>query len=214
MDQDRQIRFAVPPFLFFASLLWGAHLAGWPLNAIFAAGYKDGVIEVVAGGAAATVAAGYLISTVSVLSLRFLARMFGLQTYEARLSPETFQRVWDRLGAKQAKDEKLTLYVATTFDHELLDKGIHQWLFRRWNSFYVATNSIVALLLAHLVAPVLSIPESCKWLSSTVVVAVLLVIAAYQSWSETMKMFEFQSFRRQKSDPVDAKLEQTPGAAG
>jgi hypothetical protein len=28
MDQDRQIRFAIPPFFLFASLLWDAHLSG------------------------------------------------------------------------------------------------------------------------------------------------------------------------------------------
>jgi hypothetical protein len=119
-------------------------------------------------------------------------------TYEAVVSDSTLERIWKQLHSTQAKDKKLTLYATATFDHELLGAGIHTWLLRRWNSFNVATHSIVALVLAHIVAPILSIPQVCAWWVSTVALVAVLFVTAFCAWRDTMKMIEFQSYRQQK----------------
>jgi hypothetical protein len=127
--------------------------------------------------------------------------MAGAPTYEARLSDSTFERICKRLDTDQAKDKKLTLYVAATFDHELLAPGVHTWLLRRWNSFNVSAHSIVALLLAHIVfAPIFSIPQVRNWWESTAALVAVLFINAFCAWRETMNMIEFQSHRKQKGD--------------
>jgi hypothetical protein len=204
VDQVRQIRFVIPPFLLFASLLLCAYLNGYHPSPIFKLASVEGVIGALVGGAATTVAIGYLISTVSVLFLRCYACWRDWPTYEAQLGDDAFRRIWVRLDSEQEKDPKLILYAATTFDHELLDKPIHEWLFRRWNSFYVATNSVVALFFALVLSLILPIHGNCKcwawWALFNVLAGLLLGIAARQSWREVMKMIEFQSFRLLKSD--------------
>jgi len=87
---------------------------------------------------------GFMISTLSVMLLRALVLIARTPTYEAVLSDSTLERIWGQLQSTQARDKKLSLYAATTFDHELLATGIHTWLLRRWNSFNVAAHSIVA----------------------------------------------------------------------
>jgi len=200
MDQDRQIRFAIPPFFLFASLLWGAHVGGRDLSPIFKPETAKEVLGLLAAAAVAIIPMGFLISTLSVTLLRGLVVIARSPTYEAVLSDSTLDRIWGQLQSTQAKDKKLTLYAATTFDHELLAPGIHTWLLRRWNSFNVATHSIVALVLAHAVAPIFSIPQVCAWWVSTLALVGLLLVTALNAWRETMKMLEFQSYRQQKSD--------------
>jgi len=138
-----------------------------------------------------------LISTVSVLILRVIAKPLGLATYEAELSSDALHRIWAHLGfdGNERIDRSLTLYAAATFDHQILDKRIHEWLFRRWNSFYVAVNSIVALFVAHGAGWILSIPQTFWWWISTLVTASLLFLAARTAWQETMRMLAFQALR-------------------
>jgi len=199
MDQDRQIRFVIPPFFLFASLLWGAHLGGRDLSPIFSPQTAKEVLGLLAAAAVGIVPMGFLIGTLSVTLLRGLALIARSPTYEARLSDSTLDHIWAQLQSKQAKDKKLTLYAAATFDHELLPAGIHTWIMRRWNSFNVATHSIVALMLAHAVAPIFSIPQVRAWWGSTLLLVGLLLVTALNAWRETMAMIEFQSHRRQRA---------------
>ena len=200
MDQDRQIRFAIPPFFLFASLLWGAYLAHRDLSPIFKPETAKEVLGVLAATAVAIIPVGLLLSTLSVLLLRLLAMIARTPTYEAVLEDSTLERIWSQLNSTQTKDKKLTLYAAATFDHELLTSGIHTWLLRRWNSFNVVTHSIVALLVAHVLAPIFSIPQVCAWWVSTTALVAVLFVNALCAWRETMRMIEFQSSRQQKGD--------------
>jgi len=178
--------------------LWGAYLGHRDLSPIFKPETAKEVFGLLAATAVVMVPIGFLISTLSVALLKGLAMIATSPTYEAVLSDSTLERIWGQLQTTQRKDKKLTLYAATSFDHELLATGIHTWLMRRWNSFNVATHSLVALLLAHAVAPVFSIPQVCAWWTSTLVLAGLLFLTALNAWRETMKMIEFQSYRLQK----------------
>jgi len=198
LDQDRAIRFAIPPFFLFASLLWGAHLGGCDLSSIFKPEIAKEWLGLLAAAAVAVVPVGFLISAISVILLRVMALITRTPTYEAKLCDSTLDRIWKQLESTQAKDKKLTLYATATFDHELLATGIHTWLLRRWNSFNVAAHSIVALLLAHVFAPIFSVAQGRKWWVSTAALVALLFVNAFCAWRETMRMIEFQSYRRQK----------------
>jgi uncharacterized membrane protein YjdF len=206
MDQHRQIRFAIPPFFLLASLLWGAYLGGRDLSPIFKPETAGGLIGLLTVATVAIVPLGFLISTVSVLLLRGVAKIAKIRSYEAALSDTTLDLIWDQLRSVQARDKKMTLYATATFDHELLAPGIHTWLLRRWNSFNVAAHSVVALVLAHVAAPILCIRQVCAWWFSTLVLAGILAVTAYNAWRETMKMIEFQSHREQRR-PTQAEVE-------
>ncbi len=201
MDLDRQIRFAIPPFFLFASLLWGAHLAGRDLSSFFKPETAKEALGLLAASAVAIVPIGFLISTLSVAVLRGMAVIARRPTYEAVLSDSALERIWGQLKSTQVLDKKLTLFAAATFDHELLATGIHTWLLRRWNSFNVAFHSVVALALAHAVALIFHIPQVCAWWVSTLALVALLFLTALNAWRDTMRMVEFQSCRQQKSDP-------------
>lgn len=196
MDQDRQIRFAIPPFFMLASLLWGGYLGGLDLSPIFRPGTAKEVLGLLAAAAVAVVPMGFLISTLSVTFLRLLAYLSGNPTYEAVLSDATLKRIWMQLQSTQSSEKELTLYAAATFDHELLATGIHTWLLRRWNSFNVSAHSVVALLMAHAVAPILQIPQTFIWAISSFLIVGVLVFTAINAWWETMAMIEFQSYRQ------------------
>ncbi len=55
MDQDRQIRFLIPPFFLLVSILWGAYLSGRDLTPIFKPDYSREVLGVLAAAAVAVV---------------------------------------------------------------------------------------------------------------------------------------------------------------
>jgi hypothetical protein len=200
MDQDRQVRFAIPPFFLLASLLWGAYVGECDLSPILQPENARELLGVLAAAAVSIVPAGFLIGTISVNVLRILFALSG-RSYEAVLDEATLKRIWKQLKSNMTaerarKDQRWTLYAAATFDHELLPPGIHTWLLRRWNSFNVAVHSITAMLLAHVAAYVFGIPQTCYWWSSTAVMSVLLVMTAVAAWRHTMWMIEFQSHRR------------------
>jgi len=160
MDQDRAIRFAIPPFFLLASLLWGAHLGDFDFSAwLLSTGnlttekldFARELLGLLAATAVAIVPVGFLISSLSVFLLRVIALIARRPTYEAVLDNHTLQRIWNQLhNHSHTVNQSQTLYAVVTFDHELLKAGIHRWLLRRWNSFNVAAHSIVALVLAHM----------------------------------------------------------------
>jgi hypothetical protein len=209
MDQDRQIRLLIPPFFLFASLLWGAHLGGMSVTAYFKPESAKELLGLLAATAVVLVPIGFMIGVISVLLLALVGLFSQSTTYEARMSSATLERIWNQLQlihkAEKEPDWKLSLYAGTTFDHELLSDGVHTWLLRRWNSFNVAVNSIVALFLAHLVGYVFSLPQTCRWWITTVVAAILLGMFALKAWREVMAMIDFQSYREQKKGEKDAR---------
>jgi len=198
VDEERRIRFTIPPFLLFASLLWGAHLGGCDIKSFFKPETATAVLGLLAATAVAIVPIGFVISTLSVALLKAVAAIDGRETYEAVLSDSTFDHIWGQLKCTQKKDKKLTLYVAATFDHELLENGIHKWLMRRWNSFNLAAHSIVALLLAHVFALVFPFRQVCGWWLTTVFAVLVLFFTAINARRETMGMIDFQAHRPQK----------------
>ena len=69
MDQDRQIRFAIPPFFLLASLLWGAHLGGRDLTPILKPDTAKEVLGLLGAAVVAIIPMGFRISSLSIILL-------------------------------------------------------------------------------------------------------------------------------------------------
>jgi hypothetical protein len=89
---------------------------------------KDQPVVALITAAAASIPLGFGISTISVaiLSLR--------GSYDANV--KEFDGVWAVIRMPGKPDRKQMLYAVATFDHEVIAKPIHEWLARRWNSFF------------------------------------------------------------------------------
>ena len=213
MDQERQIRFLISPFFLYASLIWWAYED--PFVRSFLVAPKRGdlkdLLSIVAAAGAATIPLGFSIGTLGLTLLKIAFFFWSKlakqkQAYEATLSEECFQVTLRETKATEENRESL-LYATATFDHELLPEGVHKWLARRWNSFNVAFNSALAVLISLLVVPVRALytwsldpfrlwNHGLSWWAGTnAFLLCLLLCAARISWRETMGMVEFQSRR-------------------
>jgi hypothetical protein len=200
MDQDRQIRLLIPPFLFFASLVVGL-LFDNPRWAQLSQSYtKDSLVPLGAVIAAALLPIGFILSAASGIVLRLLFLPFR-KPYEACLSSEALQSMYqltgvdDQIFPKPDGTASDQLFAAVSFDHSIIESGIHTWIMRRWNAFNISTTSLVALILALSVAPLFAIHRSRSWWITSVAVGFLLVVNAILAWRGTMHMVEFQAVR-------------------
>ena len=107
----------------------------------------------IAAGGVLIIVVGFGIGTIPNVALRFLFLLGGKKQYEAVLRRDCIDRIWKKLKTTQQFDEQLALFATATFDHELLPKGIHEWLLRRWSAFNICTRSFVALALACICVP-------------------------------------------------------------
>jgi hypothetical protein len=195
MDQDRQIRFLIPPLIFILSLLWGCHQAGYNLTNILGTDSLKSILGLLAAGAVTAIALGFIIGAVSIIILRYSFKIFKKPTYEIVVSKDSLNRIWPQLKTTLAVDNSKILFGGVTFDHELISDGIHSWLTRRWSAFNISVNSSVALLLSHLVAFFIPINQSYTWGFTSVLIGICFILNAIAAWKETMGMIEFQSYR-------------------
>ncbi len=199
MDEERQIRFLIPPFFLAVSLLWGAYASHDPrLTAMLTPQTVKDVIALLGIAAVAAIPTGYLIGSISHSILRILFRIFRQPPFEASLPTETLGRIWPALHTQMALDRMLTMYASVTLDFELTSEGVHGWITRRWSGFNIAYNSTVALELSHLVGYALKIRQSSTWTWTSVVMIAILTYAAVVAYRETMTMLDFQSHRNLK----------------
>ena len=70
---------------------------------------------------------------------------------------------------------------------------IHDWIVRRWNTFNVSCNSLLALIISFIPFLIFDIRFTIKWLITVFVIAVFLTINAIRSWIETKEMLEFHA---------------------
>ena len=196
MDETRQIRFLIAPFYFFASLIGGAFLAGALQVDVLTDAQLHTVVALAALIIASALPLGFLIGSISILALRGLSVLWRWSSYEVQLQPETWQRLWPRFQTGQPYEKSLELYAAATFDHELLSRGVHEWLTRRWTAFNVAVHSCTALLLALLVGILLPFSVKPAWWVSTAVLAAVFILHARFASRDTMRMIDFQSHRQ------------------
>jgi hypothetical protein len=98
--------------------------------------------------------------------------------------------------AGDPNDASQDLYVGAAFDFDILlnhHKGVHQWLFRRWNGFNIAANSISALALSLPAGHLIGIPWSLTWYLSVGIFVVFLWFVMFWAWNDTMNMLSFMA---------------------
>ncbi len=217
MDEVRRIRFLVSPALFIASLFIGAWLDPKLHNDIVETLRQKELskllVEFAAGGSVVFFAGGYVFGTIShsVLRLIFLVKGWfwgGSRFHEVALDEGSFRRVLERLHApEQEPDPSQELYAGAAFDFDILQKhheGVHEWLFRRWNGFNIAVNSISAMLLSLAAAPFVGIPLVRPWYLSVAVFVAILGFVASCAWRDTMRMVRFMANLEPNKSEKDA----------
>jgi hypothetical protein len=200
MDTVRQIRFVIPSFFLYASVLLGILIANYSAADSFTNLSVEDVFALGGALVAATLPLGFLIGAFSVIFLRIVFWLFTNKSYEFFLSKDEWNLLWPKIKTIKPFDYSLTLYAGVTFEHELLSPAIHDWITRRWNAFYVSVNSCTALMLAHFVGYLVGIPQTFKWYSFTAFLIVLFGVHATVAWSHAMNMIAFQSTRIKTED--------------
>lgn len=197
MEQSRQLRFLIPPFVLLTSLLWGAvvdpHIALlYLLEKVTTKSEIAQIVGVAVTGGIAVIALGFLISAISIFFLR-VGFCFFHRNYEAQVSPDTLERVGRAVGAKRNPDGCQVLYAVATYDHWKLPHSLHEWIARRWDVFMLSINSCGALILSHLVGLQLQITQGWRWWFPNLLLFTFLVINGLMAWRQTMGMLSFLS---------------------
>jgi hypothetical protein len=157
MDTDRRIRFLIAPLLFLASLGWGAfvndpHLLK-TLDQYLPANDINKLISVATAGGVAVFTLGVVIGTISYVVLRGISTLLnktgGVSTHEFSLSDDALKKLWKRIECPKEFTRSLDFYAAMSFDHGTLyrtNRGVHQWMVRRWNGFSIGVTSVTGLI--------------------------------------------------------------------
>ncbi|MCH7536111.1 MAG: hypothetical protein IH948_10305, partial [Bacteroidetes bacterium] len=198
--QERRIRFLIPPFFLLFALLFAVYVdPGYSVKTLLrhldsAAGEElvNKVILLVFGSGFTIVIVGFLIGTITLLLLKVLFySIYSDSNHEVRVSAATITAINTRLGV--AASNALSLYPVATFDHAIIPEGVHRWLVRRWNSFNIAANSVVALLGSMIIVAVSDISFTIWWTVSIGVAMFVMFLVGRLSYFQTMHMIEFQS---------------------
>jgi len=197
MWERRELRFAIPPFVLLFSLFWdaysdGATLKDWVGNA------KDSnsLLVAVFFSAASVIPLGFVISSISVFGLWTLSMIIG-RTYEICIP--NADKLWTASDVSDFRRNAFDdLFAIGTFDNLRMEKGIRDWIGRRWNMFLVSIHSCVALALSHLAALAFgtNFTEAGVrlWLPTLVLVPIFFVNACV-AYGQSMRMTQIQVHR-------------------
>jgi len=208
MDKDRQVRFLYPPLILLGSLFLAAVRANSTfindrLEKIFVNQNSSSIVIELLAVSSLILLLGFLLGTVTVISLRFIFWLFFKSSYELKLPDSTYDKIGrlilNKGEGKIAKSERL--YAGMVFDHSYISKGIHSWIIRRWNSFFIASSSVVALLISlPLGGCILNIPFTPSWVFTVILFIGLFLFQAIKSWGETMKCLTFLTRVKKEKD--------------
>jgi len=208
VDKDRQIRMLIPPFFLLASVLWAAYLSGdlgiflhSPKAQLTTVKDSDDalrdeiatvktVLSVVAVAGVATLPLGYAIGVLTLTILGIFSPLFPQRAFDVPVSDKGMKSIWGKLGFSEKEPKNRARYGVAVFDHYLLKTPIHDWLFRRWSAFLIASQCVLALALSIPFAHALHIHMTCKWLFTVVGVMAVFVWQARTAWREAYQMFE------------------------
>lgn len=208
MDPERTIRFLYPPLFLIASLLWGLWLdtaksLGDIIPLALSKQLGTSILTIIAGGGVLVIASGLLIGSISLFLLRGIALICKWESHEAILSTDALNNIQRTLRYDGTRTRRDDLFLAATFDHDLLAKPIHTWLLRRWNAFNINISSFNALWLSLLIGWRLELNVGCEWLLTSLTVGLVFVAMAIWAWRDTMGMIEFQA--RRMADELNRK---------
>lgn len=204
MDQDRQLRFLIPPFFLYASLLgalWSDPVMRCKIMALIKLGTLKDFLPLATAAAVVILPLGFMIGTFTILLLRAIFwigwKRWGeaRQSYEAWLSPMCFDRINRICGLNPPLGRRFLVQLASTFDHEIIDKGVHEWLLRRWNAFNICISSAVSLVAICLSCHLFGISPSNEWWWAVSGLVAILLLQGIFAWRDAMRMIEFQSIR-------------------
>lgn len=211
MDQNRQIRFLIPPFLLLASLFLGDFVSCSNIINKIAEQPDKNILAIVAALGGSTIPIGFLIASIPIAVLNFIGfvccRKKSKWNYELSISPKALKMIWPKLETSLKFDFQKRFYAGVTFDHDILPLGIHQWLYRRWNAFNICINCCAALLLSHAIGYFLLIRQTFYWWIVTTIIFLFMFFNAMVAWRQTMQMIEFQAFRNfEKKGSITGKI--------
>jgi hypothetical protein len=216
MDKDRQIRFLYPPLVFLGSLLLAAVRADTDfingrLELIFFETKSGSSIIELLAISSLILLLGFLLGTLTVLLLRFFFWLFCKSSYEIKLSDSTYEKI-GRLILTNKKGKihpAFKHYAGMVFDHSYISQGMHSWIIRRWNSFFIASSSTVSLFASIIFGLwVLNIPCTLSWAITVFISMVLFTIQAIFSWKQTMKMITFLTkVKKEKDKSLEAETD-------
>jgi hypothetical protein len=199
MDKDRQIRFLYSPLIFLGSILISLYFDKTStlislIDAFVSKGTSTSIIIGLLSATSLIPLFGYFIGLITALVLRLLC-IRNHFNYEIKLSKNSYDEI-EKLILKK-EDDKLKVedrfYAGVTFDHNFISHGVHQWIVRRWNSFYISSTSVVALILSIIVGNlILNVHVTISWVVFVMTFSTLLTLQGFLSWKETMRMIEFQ----------------------
>ncbi|HMK18051.1 MAG TPA: hypothetical protein VK492_07630 [Chitinophagaceae bacterium] len=202
MDKDRQIRFLYPPLIFLGSLALGFYLDKSVTIKSIVTAFPDidkslNVVLAILGAGSLILLLGYLLGTITVFLLKLAFKIKGKSyNYEELLSDRYYAAIGNIILNEKDKPLKRedTLYAVCTFDHGFISPGVHQWIVRRWNAFFISLSSTVAIFSSFLVGLFfVNLKFHWLWLTASFVFILILGWLASTSWYETMRMIEFQT---------------------
>jgi hypothetical protein len=197
MDKDRQIRFLYPPLIFLSSIAFGIWVDDSitlrnAISSFFSGANNTSVAVALLGASSLVLVIGFLLGTITVLLLRslFPGNRFN---YEFKLSDDSYKKIGS-LILKSKNDtirKKDRMYAGIVFDHSYIAENIHRWIIRRWNAFFIASSSTVALGLSLFLGHLLGISFTSTWVWTIIGLVILFILQGYSSWVETMRMIVF-----------------------
>ena len=196
MDKDRQIRFLYPPLIFLSSIAFAIWL-GEPshltdqIDKFFKGSNNTSIAVALIGASSIILVIGFLLGTITVLSLRvlFSGNRFN---YEFKLSDSTYNKIGNLILKEGTISKEERMYAGIVFDHSYIPENVHRWIIRRWNAFFIASSSTIALILSLIIGLfVIGISFSWSWLLTVIGLGILFIVQGYSSWIETMRMIEF-----------------------
>lgn len=197
MDKDRQFRMLIPPFFLFASVLWEAYLSGdlgryvqRMANNTDPNSLKS-VLSILGVLGVATLPIGYAIGVFTLSFLRSLRvlPLFPHRAYDVPISKHAMEKIWQKLGiSKESKQSALC--VAAVFDHVLLQRPIHEWLFRRWTTFNICTQCATSLVFSYALGSAFNVRPTLWWWITIGALFGIFIWQSIASWCETYEMFD------------------------
>ncbi len=197
MDSERQIRFLYPPLILMGSILLGISFDETTtlddvITYLIGSNKEINTLTALLGATSLILVIGFVLGTITIVSLKLLCFKNGWD-YEIWLKEGSYTSIGKLILKDSDRIEKEDrLYASVTFDHAIVPKAVHDWIARRWNSFFVSSNSTTALIMSLALAPVLNIDMTCGWVLITLLFIIIFGYLSYLAWRQTMRMIEFQ----------------------
>lgn len=213
MDAARQIRFHIPTFFFFASVLSAAVCS--PMRSEVWCILRDlrfeGLASMIAAIGITALPIGFFISAITTLTLRF-----GFWICESdwfyQFETGERQRVKNAMHYSSEPPDVIlpARWETVAFDHDVLHKdarGLHEWIMRTWSFSAASSNSVTALIASFLMVKVLKIHPYPGWWAMAIFVLLVLIANSYVARQDARSMIRFQTYRRIQNERTNGRTE-------